>query len=67
MLKGTKTSITKILIYHANSSTDAMLSSQQMIINQLQKSKDTSSKLLNYFSTTYNECEISLLECGNVS
>lgn len=44
-----------------------MLSSEQMIINQIKKSKDTSPMLLNYFSSTYDECQVALLECANVS
>jgi len=44
-----------------------MLSSQQMIINQIQKSKDDSPMLLNYLSSTYEECQVALLECTNVS
>jgi len=67
ILKSTKISIAKVLIYHANSPQDSMLSSQQMIINQIRKSKENSPMLLNYFSSTYDECQVGILECANVS
>ncbi len=44
-----------------------MLSSQQMLINQIKKSKDDSPMLLNYLSLTQDECQVALLECSNVS
>jgi hypothetical protein len=63
-LKGTKTSIAKVLIYHA----DSILSSEQMIINQFRKTKEPSSPLLlDYSLTTHDGCQVILLECTNVS
>jgi hypothetical protein len=44
-----------------------MLSSQDMIVNQLRKSKDDSPALLNYFSSTDEKDQVALLECANVS
>jgi hypothetical protein len=67
ILKSTKTSIAKVLIYHANSPINSMLSPQRMIINQIRKSKDDSPMLLNYLSTTEDNCQVALLECTNVS
>ncbi|CAF3553209.1 unnamed protein product [Rotaria sordida] len=63
--KSTKVSITKVLIYHANTDKNSMLSSKEMIINQIRKSKENSPMLLNYLSSTHEECQVSLLECAN--
>ena len=60
----TKSSITKVLIYHVNSS---MLSSQQMIINQIRKPKDDSPVLLDYLLSTKDQTEVAILECASVS
>jgi hypothetical protein len=67
ILKSVKTSIAKVLIYHAYSQNDSMLSSQQMIINQIRKSKENSPMLLDYLSSTQDGCQVALLECTNVS
>ncbi|CAF2785557.1 unnamed protein product [Rotaria sp. Silwood2] len=63
--KSTKISITKVLIYHANTHNDSMLPSKQMIINQIRKSKENYPMLLNYLSLKEDECQVSLLECAN--
>ena len=57
----TKTSITKVLIYHADSSTDSML------IGQLRNSKDHSPMILDYHSSKQGECQVAVLECSYVS
>ncbi|CAF3639029.1 unnamed protein product [Rotaria socialis] len=63
--KSTKKSITKVLIYHTNASINSMLSSEQMIINHVKPSKESSPKLLNYLSSKHDECQVSVLECAN--
>ncbi|CAF1216648.1 unnamed protein product [Adineta steineri] len=63
--KSTKTSISKVLIYHANSENNFTLSSKQMIINQIQKSKEKSSMLIDSLLSTHDGCQIALLECIN--
>ncbi len=55
------------MIYHADPQHGSMLSSQQMIINQSQKSKENSRMLLNYSSSTQDGCQVTILECTNVS
>jgi hypothetical protein len=55
------------LIYHANSQDESTLSSQQMIINQIQKSKEDSPMFVNYSSSTHDGCQVVILECANVS
>ncbi|CAF3601123.1 unnamed protein product [Rotaria sp. Silwood1] len=63
--KSKKISIIKVLIYHANTQNDSMLSSKHMIINQIQKSKENSSMLLNYLSSIHDECQVAFLECAS--
>ncbi|UJR35583.1 hypothetical protein I4U23_028336 [Adineta vaga] len=63
--QSTKTSIVKVLIYHATSEQNSILSSQQMIINQIQKSKENPPMVVNYLSSTYDQCQVAFLECIN--
>lgn len=66
-LKSTKTSISKVLIYHTNSPNDSTLPSQQMITSQIQKSKENSPMILNYSLSTQDGCQVAILECSNVT
>jgi hypothetical protein len=60
IFQSTKSSITKVLIYHVNSSNNSML------INQIRKPKDDSPMLLDYLLSTKDQCQVAVLECANV-
>ncbi|CAF1146931.1 unnamed protein product [Adineta ricciae] len=60
-----KTSISKVLIYHTTSLPNSTLSPDKMIINQIQKVKESSPMTISYLLTTSGQCQIAYLECVN--
>jgi hypothetical protein len=65
--KSKKTSVSKVLIYHVTPNNDPILSTRQMILSQIHKSKENSPMLVNYLSSTHEQCEVALMECASVS
>ena len=67
VLKSNEISISKVLVYHAHCNDDSMLSpSRLMITNEIQKVTHNNSVLLNYVSTTHDNCQIGILEFSKV-
>jgi hypothetical protein len=62
-----KVSVGKCVIYHANKSTNTLISSSELLFNQQQNNGTKSSVLLGYSTMHQNDAQLSVIECVHVS